>query len=611
MSSTVPTASNSSSSSKSNTSMTTTSASSSDFTQEQWLELLRVLPASSLANLQLAWKQFIEEAASQRNPDQKTPLPDASTLVRAVAPQDDMAQNTYGKIRFDALLKHQLDLDRKTLDHPNGLDALAAAALGNTNAETNVTSTSAVTVLHSKSMPGTSMVAIPITSQIAPALLGGFKSDSSQRQSPTIRETPKRLAATRAEAEQATAARVGSNDAVKRSRLSTDGSGDDMDISTALSQISTGSGNLLLSNGALTTSATLKPDPEGVNPAFAFQTGGQDISGNWNLHSSSSVNAPASTSSGVTTENNRRHTRDEGITEDEAARREKRRERNRVAAAKCRQNRQNQIEDLKARRKLMEDEGNQIRQQIENVKQQKMQLEELLKTHAINGCPMAQQYYQDGSIILSLSVAAAVAAAAGIRQSVPTSLNPPTMAPTPASIRILQPASTHQLLSNPTLPPSTSIKPEAPSSSPPLTFVPAQRPSTLSLVTPTKVELPTPTLDSAAASTTANQLAARMWSPSIAAKIKTPGGESWVNSQIGLPPISVGADKDGNVSTTVTTTTALLSTPDILHHLGVSVGSTSVSNNSTKTPSVDEKIPNTVASTAANTSTTSSSSNIS
>lgn len=234
----------------------------------------------------------------------------------------------------------------------------------------------------------------------------------------------------------------------------------------------------------------------------------------------------------------------------------------------------------------------------------------------INGCPMAQQYYQDGSIILSLSVAAAVAAAAGIRQSVPTSLNPPTMAPTPASIRILQPASTHQLLSNPTLPPpSTSIKPEAPSSSPPLTFVPAQRPSTLSLVTPTKVELPTPTMDSANASTAANQLAARMWSPSIAAKIKTPGGESWVNSQIGLPPINVGADKDANVSTTVTTTTALLSTPDILHHLGVSVGTTSVTNTSTKTPggtsSVDDKISNTVASTAANTSTTSASSNIS
>lgn len=175
-----------------------------------------------------------------------------------------------------------------------------------------MTSTSAVTVLHSKTMPGTSMVAIPITPQIAPALLGGFKSDSSQRQSPTIRETPKRLAATRAEAEQATATHVGINEAVKRSRLSNDVSSDDMDISTALSQISTG-GNLLLSNGALTTAATLKPDPEGVNPAFAFQTGGHDISGNWNLRSSSSVNAPGSTSSGIATENNRRHTRDEGV----------------------------------------------------------------------------------------------------------------------------------------------------------------------------------------------------------------------------------------------------------------------------------------------------------
>ena len=54
-----------------------------------------------------------------------------------------------------------------------------------------------------------------------------------------------------------------------------------------------------------------------------------------------------------------------------------------MAAAKCRQNRQNQIEDLKARRKLLEDEGTQTRQLIDNLKHEKKQIEELLKKHAV------------------------------------------------------------------------------------------------------------------------------------------------------------------------------------------------------------------------------------
>ncbi|VDL61434.1 unnamed protein product [Hymenolepis diminuta] len=574
MSSSVPATNNNNNSRKSTSSPSSSaSTNSSDFTKEQWLELLRILPTTSLVNLQLAWKEFVEETAGQRNPEQKTLLPDASTLVRAVATQqNELAQNAYDKLRFDALLKQQLDVDRKALEQPNGLDALAAAALANTNSETNVTSTSAVTVFQGKPVPGTSLVAIPFTPQIAPAILGGFKSDSNQRQSPTIRETPKRLAATRAEAEQAAQVHgSSSNESVKRSRLSNDGSVEDMDTSNPLSQISSG-GNLLLSNGALSAVASLKPDPEGVNPNYSFQTNTQDISGNWNLHSLSSVNAPASTSSGVTTaENNRRRARDEGITEDEAARREKRRERNRVAAAKCRQNRQNQIEDLKSRRKMLEDEGNQR-----------------------NGCPTAQQYYQDGNLILPLSVAVAVAAASGNtaiprQQPVTASLDLPTMAPVQSSLQILQSSSTRQL------PPSittTVIKSEAPNSSPPQPFVPAQRPSTLPLVNSTKVELPTSTLDSNTSSTTASQFA-RMWSPSVASKIKTPGGESWVNSQIGLPPISVTSDKDGIIPTTTTT---LLSTPDILHHLGVTLGAASLSNNSSKTQ--DEKMSNATANTS-------------
>ncbi|KAM3183343.1 hypothetical protein ACTXT7_010528 [Hymenolepis weldensis] len=211
-----------------------------------------------------------------------------------------------------------------------------------------------------------------------------------------------------------------------------------------------------------------------------------------------------------------------------------------------------------------------------------------------NGCPTAQQYYQDGNLILPLSVAVAVATASGNttiprQQPVTASLDLPTMAPVQSSLQILQSSNTRQLPLSTT---TTVIKPEAPNSSPPQSFVPAQRPSTLPLVNSTKVELPTSTLDSNTASTTNSQFA-RMWSPSVASKIKTPGGESWVNSQIGLPPISVTSDKDGIIPTTTTT---LLSTPDILHHLGVTLGAASLSNNSSKTQ--DEKMSNVTANTS-------------
>lgn len=137
MSSSVPATNNNNNSRKSTSSPSSSaSTNSSDFTKEQWLELLRILPTTSLVNLQLAWKEFVEETAGQRNPEQKTLLPDASTLVRAVATQqNELAQNAYDKLRFDALLKQQLDVDRKALEQPNGLDALAAAALANTNSE--------------------------------------------------------------------------------------------------------------------------------------------------------------------------------------------------------------------------------------------------------------------------------------------------------------------------------------------------------------------------------------------------------------------------------------------------------------------------------------------
>ncbi|VDK37912.1 unnamed protein product [Taenia asiatica] len=595
MSSTTSTASSNNSNNKSNT-VPTSTANGSEFSQEQWLDLLRVLPSSSRMNLQLALRQFLQETEGDIETgklDQKTPLPDASTLVRAPLPLDDMPQNTYGTDRYLTLLRQSLELDRKplipsaTLDTPNGLDTLAAAALANTSAETNVTSTSAVTVIHGKAVPGTGMVAIPITTQMAPALLGGFKTDSSQRQSPTIRETPKRLAATRAEAEQAAAAHAGINTAAKRNRLANDSGTDDVEISTAAAAAATTAANLLLSNGGLSKSSVLKPDPECVTAAYTFHGCSTDTSGNWNLPSASTATSAVSGGSGILTENNRRRTRDEGITDDEAARREKRRERNRVAAAKCRQNRQNQIEELKARRKLLEDEGNRTRQLIQNLLHEKAQMEELLKKHAQSGCPTAAQYFENGTLLLRLSAAAAAAAAAS-STSAPT---PASVNTTPApSIRIIQPSTPHQLqLPNagatpltPTVSSPAVIKPEAPGSNTPMTFVPAQRPNTLSLVTSTKVELPTPTLDSGTASSaTATHLAAHLWSPSVAAKIKTPGGENWVNSQIGLPPITVGSEKDITTSATsgATSTTTLLSTPDILHHLGISLAAAHASSN--------------------------------
>ncbi|VDM33807.1 unnamed protein product [Hydatigera taeniaeformis] len=628
MSSTTSTASSNNSNNKSNT-IPASTANGSDFSQEQWLDLLRVLPSSSRMNLQLALRQFLQETEGDIETgklDQKTPLPDASTLVRTPLPLDDMPQNTYGTDRYLTLLRQSLELDRKplipsvTLDTPNGLDTLAAAALANTSAEvsrivtkfmlngkriigittlifvmsciTNVTSTSAVTVIQGKAVPGTGMVAIPITAQMAPALLGGFKTDSSQRQSPTIRETPKRLAATRAEAEQAAAAHAGTNTAAKRNRLGNDNVTDDVEISTATATSATTAANLLLSNGGLPKSSALKPDPECVSTAYTFHGGSSDSPGSWNLPSASTVasavNAATSSGGGILTENNRRRTRDEGITDDEAARREKRRERNRVAAAKCRQNRQNQIEELKARRKLLEDEGNHTRQLIQNLLHEKAQMEELLKKHAQSGCPTAAQYFENGTFLLRLSAAAAAAAAAS---STSASTSGAVNASSTPSIRIIQPSTPHQLqLPNPGAAPLAAtvsspavIKPEAPGSNAAMTFVPAQRPNTLSLVTSTKVELPTPTLDSgAASSTTTTHLAAHLWSPSVAAKIKTPGGENWVNSQIGLPPITVGPEKDVATSAaagTTTTTTTLLSTPDILHHLGISLAAAHASGN--------------------------------
>lgn len=154
------------------------------------------------------------------------------------------------------------------------------------------------------------MLAIPITAQMAPALLSGFKADSSQRQSPTIRETPKRLAATRAEAEQAAVAHTVSTDTAKRSRVMHDNSIDDIEAVAAAVTAASNATNLLLSNGGLPTAPALKPDPEAASMAYSFHGSGNDP---WNIPSTSAATAIASGSSSVITETNRRRTRDEGV----------------------------------------------------------------------------------------------------------------------------------------------------------------------------------------------------------------------------------------------------------------------------------------------------------
>ncbi len=128
---------------------------------------------------------------------------------------------------------------------------------------------------------------------MAPALISGFKPDPNQRQSPTIRETPKRLAATRAEQEQAAAALAlsppaggvrytGGSTAAKRTRAETD----DVDANTVLSN---GSTSKSANNTTPLLEATVKPDPENVNPSsYTFQTASES-NGGW----ASQVAAPS------------------------------------------------------------------------------------------------------------------------------------------------------------------------------------------------------------------------------------------------------------------------------------------------------------------------------
>lgn len=156
------------------------SSAATELSQEQWLDLLRVLPHNSLINLRVALRQYLDEnglsneeltAAAAATPaatipilssnnnnssnsqanvhliqPRRTILPAASTLVpSAPLSLDEMPQNSYGTDRYTNLLRQSLKLPpllksvaattASAIDAHNGLDTLAAAALASTNSE--------------------------------------------------------------------------------------------------------------------------------------------------------------------------------------------------------------------------------------------------------------------------------------------------------------------------------------------------------------------------------------------------------------------------------------------------------------------------------------------
>ncbi|CAH8872725.1 unnamed protein product [Trichobilharzia szidati] len=99
---------------------------------------------------------------------------------------------------------------------------------------------------------------------------------------------------------------------------------------------------------------------------------------------------------GKTFESGRRSLKEETVSDDEARRRAKRRERNRVAAAKCRQRRQDQIEELQHRVDALTRTGQELRSSLHSLDLERAKLETLIEEHKIAGCPAAEK-------ILSLS----------------------------------------------------------------------------------------------------------------------------------------------------------------------------------------------------------------
>lgn len=79
------------------------------------------------------------------------------------------------------------------------------------------------------------------------------------------------------------------------------------------------------------------------------------------------------------------------MVDDEARRRAKRRERNRVAAAKCRQRRQDQIEELQHRVNALTKTGKELRGKLQSMDAERTRLVTLIQQHRVslvvrNGC---------------------------------------------------------------------------------------------------------------------------------------------------------------------------------------------------------------------------------
>ncbi|CAI2735202.1 unnamed protein product [Schistosoma spindalis] len=86
---------------------------------------------------------------------------------------------------------------------------------------------------------------------------------------------------------------------------------------------------------------------------------------------------------GKTFENGRRSLKEEPVSDDEARRRAKRRERNRVAAAKCRQRRQDQIEELQHRVDALTRTGQELRSSLHSLDLERARLESLVEEHKL------------------------------------------------------------------------------------------------------------------------------------------------------------------------------------------------------------------------------------
>ncbi|CAH8644057.1 unnamed protein product [Heterobilharzia americana] len=86
---------------------------------------------------------------------------------------------------------------------------------------------------------------------------------------------------------------------------------------------------------------------------------------------------------GKTFESGRRSLKEEPVSDDEARRRAKRRERNRVAAAKCRQRRQDQIEELQQRVDALTRTGQELRSSLHSLDLERTRLETLIEEHKI------------------------------------------------------------------------------------------------------------------------------------------------------------------------------------------------------------------------------------